>query len=571
MVKGLPTFKRENAKCEACIYGKQNRESFPTSSWRANRRLQLVHNDVCGPLQTFFGGCKYFLLFIDDFSRMTWVYFLKNKLEAFDKFKIFRQLVENEVKEKIGTLRTDNGGEFTLNEFKNYCSENGIRRHLTNVYTPQQNGVVERMNRTLLGMARSMLTFKRLSPTYWAEEIHTAVYLRNRSPIASLDGSTPYEAWFGFKLRVKHLRVFGDVIFDETESKSAEEIENLLHKLETKGSKRNGKMQSQPNWYELDFPSSEYESSSPSTSTTSSGSSSSSSASPSSSSSSDSDSPHSSHERQTSVYINPLYNDGDFTEAQTSEHQLPKWAVQLLKDVKPDKQNKTGTKRAHRSEGNFALIANDFTEPSTYKEAVKHKEWQQAMVEEYQAVIDNNTWKLVDCPTNVKPIGCKWVYRIKYNQKGELEKYRARLVAKGFAQQEGIDYEDTFAPTAKWNTIRLTLASAAQKGWKVHQMDVKSAFLNRDLQEEVYMTQPQGFEVEGQEHKVCKLIKALYRLKQAPRAWYAKMDEYLKKVGFQRSESDDTLYVRQQGKYLVILVMYVDDFIITGNHDDHIA
>ena len=101
-------------------------------------------------------------------------------------------------------------------------------------------------------------------------------------------------------------------------------------------------------------------------------------------------------------------------------------------------------------------------------------------------------------------------------------------------------------------------------------MDVKSAFLNGDLQEDVYMTQPPGFEVKGQEHKVCKLIKALYGLKQAPRAWYAKMDEYLRKVGFHRSESDDTLYVRQQGKYLVILIMYVDDLIITGNNDDHI-
>ena len=136
MVKGIPTFKREKAKCEACIYGKQSWESFPTSSWRANRRLQLVHSDVCGPLQNSFGGCKYFLLFIHDFSRMTWVYFLKNKWDAFEKFKIFRQLVENEVKEKIGTLKTNNGGVFTSNEFKTYCSENGIRRHLTNVYTP---------------------------------------------------------------------------------------------------------------------------------------------------------------------------------------------------------------------------------------------------------------------------------------------------------------------------------------------------------------------------------------------------------------------------------------------------
>jgi hypothetical protein len=242
-----------------------------------------------------------------------------------------------------------------------------------------------------------------------------------------------------------------------------------------------------------------------------------------------------------------------------------------LKDVRPDEQNKTGTRESHNNEGNFSLVANDFTEPSTYKEAVKHKEWQQAMVEEYQAVIDNNTWKLVDCPTSVKPIGCKWVYRIKYNQHGEIDKYKARLVAKGFVHQEDIDYEETFAPTAKWNTIRLTLALAAQKGWKVHQMDVKSDFLNGDLQEDVYMQQPPGFEIVGQEHKVCKLIKALYGLKQAPRAWYTKMDEYLRKVGFHGSESDDTLYIRQQGSYLVILIMFVDDLLITGNNEDHIA
>ena len=113
------------------------------------------------------------------------------------------------------------------------------------------------------------------------------------------------------------------------------------------------------------------------------------------------------------------------------------------------------------------------------------------MVDEYQVVQDNNTWQLVDCPQHVKLIGCKWVYRIKYKQNGDIDKYKARLVAKGFAQQEGIDYEENFSPTAKWNTIRLTLALATQQGWKVHQMDVKSAFLNGDLQEELYMTNHQ--------------------------------------------------------------------------------
>jgi transposase InsO family protein len=213
MVRGLPTFKKENARCEACIYGKQNRETFPTGSWRANRCLQLVHSDICGPLETSLGGCKYFLLFIDDFSRMTWVHFLKDKSETFEKFNIFRCLVEKETKEKIDTLRTDNGGEFTSNEFQNYCRDKGIRRKFTNSYTPQHNGVTERMNRTLLGMVRSMLNFKGLSPSYWVEAVHTAVYLRNISPTASLDGITPYEAWYGFKPRIKHLRVFGSVCY----------------------------------------------------------------------------------------------------------------------------------------------------------------------------------------------------------------------------------------------------------------------------------------------------------------------------------------------------------------------
>jgi hypothetical protein len=172
---------------------------------------------------------------------------------------------------------------------------------------------------------------------------------------------------------------------------------------------------------------------SPVTSTTS-RSSNSSSDSPSSGSSSDNDSPppESSTDRRTSIYINPIYNNGN-SNPQSSEHQLPKWAIQLLKDVRPDDQHKTGTRGSHNIEGNFSLIANDFTEPSSYKEAIKHKEWQQAMVAEYQAVIDNNTWKLVDFPPSVKPIRCKWVYRIKYNQHGKIDKYKARLVAKGFA------------------------------------------------------------------------------------------------------------------------------------------
>ena len=207
----------------------------------------------------------------------------------FEKFQSFQNLVETATKEKIATLRTDNGGEFTSNHFLTYCQEKGIKRQLTNFYTPQQNGVSERMNQTLLGMARAMLFFKGLKSCYWAEAVHTAVYLRNRSPSSSLDGITPFEAWYGFKPMVKHLRVFGsvcyalvpkekrkklesrsvkcmligysnekkgyrllsdgkfivsrDVIFDETESLSVEEVEKQLSHLEEKVTKEQLRMQ----------------------------------------------------------------------------------------------------------------------------------------------------------------------------------------------------------------------------------------------------------------------------------------------------------------------------------------
>jgi transposase InsO family protein len=157
--------------------------------------LELIHSDICGPMEYSFGGCRYFIFFIDDYTRMTWVYFLKAKSEAFEKSVNFQHVVENETREKVASLRTDNGGEFTSTKFNNYCQNNGIKRQLKNSYTPQQNGVTKRMNRTLMGMARSMMQFKGLSTKYWVEAVHTTVYLRNRSPTLTLDGKTPYEYW----------------------------------------------------------------------------------------------------------------------------------------------------------------------------------------------------------------------------------------------------------------------------------------------------------------------------------------------------------------------------------------
>eukprot|EP00253_Pinus_taeda_P025760 PITA_25760 len=186
------------------------------------------------------------------------------------------------------------------------------------------------------------------------------------------------------------------------------------------------------------------------------------------------------------------------------------------------------------------------------------------MNEEYHSLLANDTWDLVPLPKGRKLVRCKWVYRTKYGPDGKVDKHKARLVAKGFSQVEGIDYTETFSPVAKMNSIRLVLSLAASLKWEVHQMDVKSAFLHGDLHEEIYMEQPNGF-IQTDSSLVCRLKKSLYGLKQAPRAWYAKMNSFLLESGFSRCYSDNTVYTKKVGNSLIILVLYVDDLILTGS------
>ncbi|KAL4361783.1 hypothetical protein GQ457_04G023210 [Hibiscus cannabinus] len=215
MVNGIPTISHPNQLCEACLLGKHARSSFPKEATsRATEPLQLVHTDVCGPIKPLsFGKCRYFMLFIDDYSRKTWVYFLKQKSEAFGDFKNFKALVEKESDFEIKSLRSDRGGEFTSNEFNDFCKENGIRRPLTVPRSPQQNGVAERKNRTILNMARSMLKAKNMPKEFWAEAVSCAVYLSNRSPTKNVDNVTPQEAWSGRKPSVRHIRLFGSIAY----------------------------------------------------------------------------------------------------------------------------------------------------------------------------------------------------------------------------------------------------------------------------------------------------------------------------------------------------------------------
>ena len=164
------------------------------------------------------------------------------------------------------------------------------------------------------------------------------------------------------------------------------------------------------------------------------------------------------------------------------------------------------------------------------------------------------------------------MYKNKYRSDGSLDNHKERLVAKGYAQKEGIDYEETFSPTTKWATIHTLLSLAAQNGWKVHQMDVKTSLFNGDLKENVFMSHPEGFVMKGKEQKVCKLVKSLYGLKQAPRAWYEKLIEHLLKLNFKHFDLDDaTLFIKKVGRFVVYVVVYVDDLLMTGNNESYIA
>ena len=257
---------------------------------------------------------------------------------------------------------------------------------------------------------------------------------------------------------------------------------------------------------------------------------------------------------------------------------MPKWLVQTLRDSKLaaplSSHTRLGSHHASYTYESYAFAASnmcDEEEPLSFDEAHDSKNWMAAMQAEYDAIVKNGTWYLADLPPGKKAIGTKWIYKLKRKPDGSIDRYKARLVAKGYAQEKGIDFDETFAPTCRMTTICSICALAANNGWNVHQLDIKTAFLNGDLHEEVYVSQPRGFIQKGQEKKVCRLKKALYGLKQAPCAWYEKIHAYLTAHGFCNSPTESTLYVKKTGDVFLVIVLYVDDMLLTGPNEDHIA
>ncbi|KAG8489064.1 hypothetical protein CXB51_017032 [Gossypium anomalum] len=511
MVDDMSRVEVKDTVCEVCQLGKQARLPFPANmAWRARDKLELVHSDVCGPMKnSSLNDSKYFVLFIDDLTRFCWVYFMKQKSEVFDAFNKFKALVENQSSCKIKALRTDNGSEYLSERFQKLCEESGIHHQLTNFYTPQQNGVCERKNRTVLNMARCLLFQSKLPSNFWAEAVNTSVYLLNRLPTHAVKDKTPFEAWHGLKPTVSHLKVFGCVCYAHIPVEKRNKLEERAVPVILVG------YSSTKKGYRVYNPSTKGILIS----------------------------------RDVKFDEDKIWSwNGDnaklFEEDQSNDNLEPAEDEPSNEDFDDTPVRGTRTIEDIYQRCNVALL-----EPSDYEEAVKDKRWKKAMEAELDMIHKNETWELVNRPDHQKVIGVKWVFRTKYNADGSLNKYKARLVVKGYSQQYGIDFMETFAPVARLDTIKLLFALAAQKHWKVHQLDVKSAFLNGFLREEIFIEQPEGFK--------------------APRAWYDRIDTYLSRLGFEKSVSEATLYVKRlKGETLLIVSLYVDDLLVTGSKEE---
>ena len=541
--------------CEHCILGKQKKVSFSKSGKTSkDEKLELVHTDVWGPAPVkSLGGSRYYVTFIDDSTRKVWVYFLKNKSDVFSVFKRWKAEVENQTGLKIKSLKSDNGGEYDSKEFKSFCSENGIRMIKTVPGTPEQNGVAERMNRTLNERARCMRIQSGLPKMFWAEAVNTAAYLINRGPSVPLNYQLPEEVWSGKEVNLSHLRVFGCTSYVLTNPDNRDKLDPKARKCYFIGYGTD--MYGYKFW---DYQDKKII-------------------------------------RSRNVTFNEymFYKDTstEFSEKVALEEISEDDVTSQREDTNVEPSNEEAEsepgpttvletpmielRRSSRvsvapqrySPTLHYLLLTDAGEPESLVEAMQGDEsikWELAMKDEMASLQKNGTWSLTRLPAGKKALQNRWVYRLKEEPDGS-RRYKARLVVKGFQQKQGIDFTEIFSPVVKMTTIRVILSIVAAENLHLEQLDVKTAFLHGDLEEDIYMVQPEGFNVPGKENLVCKLHKSLYGLKQAPRQWYKKFNEFMSNSGFHRCDADHCCYVKKCANSYVLLALYVDDMLIAGS------
>ena len=512
---------------------------------KATYPLERVHSDVCGPITPASeGGFKYIVNFVDEYSSMLFVYFIHSKDETHVALKNFISDVSpiGQTKE----LHTDNGGEYTGEQFEEVLRNNGIKHTTTSPYSSYQNGKSECNWRSLMDMARCLRNDASIPKTLWPYAVRHAQYLRNRS-FQRRTNKTAYEQFCDRKPDLRYLYTFG--------SPCTALVEGTKQKLDARGysgiylgvnPRSNG-------YYVLNQNNRVITS------------------------------------RNVVVYEKPLadvhdefvpeqliktdnenmedtINDNKHGDAETSTPRYPQ------RERKPPKYLEDYVSSSIHIDKAYRAVVNI---PNTYEEAVHspdEKFWKVAMDNEIATLQNNDSWNLVKLPKDRDEIKGRWVYTLKQGKTPDKVEYKARYVAKGYSQISGVDYDETYSPTTKMTSIRMLLQKAVNEDFELHQMDVKGAYLNAPIDKEIYIQQPPGYELNGNGEKLsCLLNKSLYGLKQSGRNWHDTLANFLKKSGFNNNCIDPCVYMHEDSDKLTFVIFWVDDIIIGGKCREHIT
>ena len=589
--------------CGDCVQSRCKKLPFDKHSTRVKNCLELVHTDVCYIGKSSIGGAKYFVLFIDDASSLIWGFPIKHKSDVFEIFVKWHNLMKlNYPNYQVRRIRSDNGKEYMNKNFEEYFNKTGIIHENSCPYTPQQNGRAEVQNRILLNSVRCMLSQSGLDPCFWAEAFMTSIYIKNRLITKASPDKTPYEIFFGKRPNYSRLRVFGcyAYYYDSSMSMSKNKLKHRGIKGIFVGYQNGGYRIFDPSKGDVIISRhvifnedkncksdrneisrfSEFEIGHEQESILS----------------DDKSIKSEETDLETDEFKEELddYKDSKITkedsDSEKEDIEMPKLSPreladikQRFKDVKKDYKTRFGrTSRPPSKFGewtnNISEIASNLlhkkkkqednhdTEPSTYKQAIESedsKEWKMAMKKEMKAMENNTVWELVTPPKNADIVGCRWIYKRKSNCQ-----YKARLVAQGFSQKFGSNYDEVYSPVVKFQSVRTLLALSANQNYKVHHLDFDTAFLNGTLTETVYMRQPKGFEDPDYPNKVCRLKKSLYGLKQSPLVWNETISKFLKEQGFVQSVNDSCIYTFVDNGHIVLLALYVDDIILCSNSEN---
>lgn len=585
--------------CNSCQLAKSTRLSYVANEKRAADILDVVHCDLWGPAPVISdAGFKYYAVFIDDFSRFSWLYPLHAKSELYDVFLRYQKFVETQFSRKIKIFQTDGGGEFVNNKLRTHFSNCGIHHIMSCPHTPAQNGRAERKHRHITETGLAMLFHSSIPMKFWVEAFSTAVYIINRLPSAVIGNTTPFELLYRRPPAYDTFHVFGCRVYPCLRDYVSNKFDHRSRACVFLGysTQHKGFRCFDPNssrvyisrharFDEICFP----YASSPRSST-----------SLQLSEFREIGSSHADHILQPTVSASnrppPHLIDSDSVtniEPQPTPPPSPPPASPPPGSppaspvfpeppaAPPAVPQRTHQMRTRAQSGIFkpkypadlaftnqfplycALLAESV--PRGIKSALKHSHWVAAMNEEMAALRSNGTWDLVPRPPKTNIVGSKWVFRTKYLADGSVDRHKARLVAQGFSQIPGFDFTHTFSPVVKASTVRIILAIAVMNSWPLHQLDVKNAFLNGHLSSPVYMEQPPGYIDPAYPNHVCRLKKALYGLRQAPLAWYQRFRSFLLDLGFSGTHADTSLFIFSQGSTTIYLLVYVDDIIITGN------